>query len=274
MRVANRTQRGLRQRIVLAAGTILQTRYARVMTDLRWVFLACSLVACGGRAVDDGALATGGEPAGGSTSFAGASSGGASPVGGSTSFAGASSGGASSVGGSSASGGSSIGGSAACLNSGKPPASPITFLFESNQGVWIHYGCDIDYTLSKVCKPENLGFQTQTYCGSLCEAADRGCNTCGACPDGTVQIGHLEPSRKTTTSTTWDGYAYFAGISSSGCACYSRQPAGSGSYTITITGYLSSDDALARRNGFPFSTTFEYPPPDGVVHVPLDFTGL
>ena len=67
---------------------------------------------------------------------------------------------------------------------------------------------------------------------------------------------------------------YTAGVSRSGCACDDRTPAGSGTYAITVTAFLTREDALAQKNGYPFTTTFQYPPPDDVVHVRLDFKGL
>src|SRR5450631_4795551 len=130
------------------------------MTELRWVLAALALVACGGRSVGDGPAAAGGESAGGSTSFAGASSGGAS---------------------------------ATCLSGAKPPASPTTFSFESNGQLWIRSTCGLDYILTKACTPGPVFIPTASDCGQPCNSGDSGCNTCGACPTGALQLGQFGP---------------------------------------------------------------------------------
>jgi hypothetical protein len=160
-----------------------------------------------------------------------------------------------------------------CLSGAKPPAALTTFSFESDERLWIRSSCGIDYTLTKGCKPGPVLIPTASDCGQPCDSGNSGCNTCGACPNGALQLGQFGPGGP-NVAAVWDGYAYLAGTSKSGCACFDRVPAGSGSYTISVTGYFSSEDALMQRNGYPFKSTFEYPPPDGIVHIRLDFTGI
>lgn len=214
------------------------------------------MVACGGRSVTDGSTAHAGESAGGSTSFGGASSGGANPVGGADS-----------------SGGSSSGASAACLNSGQPPDPQVTFSFESDQPLWLRYACDIDYTLTKLCEQASVPIQPrpQNPCSQKCDSGK--CLAC-TCDEGALQVDQIGGPVGPSPQSGWNGYMYTAGVLSSGCACDDPMPAGSGTYAITVTAFLTREDALAQTNGYPFTTLFQYPSPSDVVHVRLDFKGL
>ena len=49
-------------------------------------------------------------------------------------------------------------------------------------------------------------------------------------------------------------------------------PARSGTYAITVTAFNTSENEYTRAYGHPVTTTFEYPPLDGIVHVPLNVT--
>ena len=203
--------------------------------------VALALVACGGRAVTDGLAAQGGQSSGGSSSVAGASGG---------------------------------GGSAECLSAGLvPPTSHVLFVFESDQPLWMRRTCDMDYTLSKVCGDTSASIQTTTDCIPACGSKDSGCAECAPCWNPPVLLG--PPSADGTTATmVWLGDVYTPGTTRTGCACSNATRARTGTYTIGVNGFLTADDALANRNGYPFSSTFEYPPPNGEVHVKLNFTGL
>ena len=136
-------------------------------------------------------------------------------------------------------------------------------------------GCAIEYELAKRCNEQSYFFQPQVLCSQECGSNANGCIACGACPSSAVQLGPYGP-KGSSASTEWDGYWHVDGVfsSSSGCGCYIRGPAGSGPYLILVTGFLTSDDALSQKNGYTFTTIFDYPPPDGIVHVKLDFKGL
>ncbi len=214
-----------------------------------WIGVFVALAGCGGRSVSDGAVTSGGSSAGGSSAVGGMSAGGTTSSSGAT--------------------------ATSCLDSGDtPPYSPVVFSFESSQSLWVRLGCGgIDYALSKDCKDASVSIQTLFFCGQECGSNDNGCPECGACADGATELGQFGPGGA-NAATQWDGYAYTGHASGAGCSCYSRLPARSGTYTISITGFLSNDDASAQKNGYPFTTTFDYPPPDGVVHVDMNFKGI
>ncbi|HEX7453723.1 MAG TPA: hypothetical protein VF294_15635 [Polyangiaceae bacterium] len=205
------------------------------MTGMRWVLAAWVLAACGGKSVIDGSA--------GSPSVGGTSSGGASSV-----------------------GGTSSGGSTTCLNTGEVgPPLPLVFVFDSNQPLWLRRNCGIEHVLAKVCGDGTVPIQTQSFCKPDCDPPSDGCK-CDDCPLEAVQVGQFGPGG--TIAEPWTGYVYANGSSSE------RTAARTGTYAITVSAYLTSEDALARKNAYPFSTSFEYPPPSGAVHVPLEFTGI
>lgn len=193
------------------------------------VVVALALVACGGRAMTDGVDAQGGQSSGGSSSVAGASGG---------------------------------GGSAQCLNSGVvPPPSPMLFLFESAQSLWLRTPCHMEYALTKVCDQTSVAIQE-----------DSACAECDGCFNPPVLLGP-RTADGTTASMAWLGDMYVPDTTGTACSCKVTQ-ARSGTYTVGINGFLTADDALANKNGYPSSFTFEYPPLSGVVQVKLNFTGL
>ncbi|MEP7052639.1 MAG: hypothetical protein ABJB12_19885 [Pseudomonadota bacterium] len=235
--------------------------YDLAMRGMSWGLVGCLLLACGGRSVTDnpGAGGAAAEGGGGSVSFSGAGAGGGSPTGGMSSTGGAS-------------GGASAGSSGEeCRN--ERPALPVVFSFESNSNLWIRRTCSLEYSIGNVCLPKREPIQTETFCSQECGVQNDGCVSCGACSESAVQVG-ANPSDAASVLGAWDGYAYTLGTSSLGCTCHYREPVRSGSYDVTVVGYLSYEDARAQKNAFPFTTPFHYPPPDGTVHVRMDFIGL
>ena len=214
------------------------------------VVVVLALVGCGGKSLADG----------GNAGSAGQSAGGATSVGGSTSVSGAtSSGGATSTGGAPP--------IDVCIGNAVP-ATPVRFQFQSTEGLWLRLGCTLEYTVNRTCKDNLTPIMTQAFCSQECGSGNNGCIECGACPLGASPL-----SQGNVQIVDWDGFVYTNDTSSSGCACYNRQPAASGTYQVGITAYLNNEDALASKNGYNFSTTFTYPAKD-VVYVDVDFKGL
>lgn len=204
------------------------------MTDLRWVLAALALAACGGKAVLDGSA--------GSPSVGGTSSGGASPV-----------------------DGTSSGGSTTCLNSGElVPGMPVQFLFDSHQPLWLRRNCGIERVLAKVCKDGTVPIQTQSFCKPNCDRPSDGCK----CDECTLDAVQFDPSDPGGFEEVWLGDVYANDGSSE------RMAARTGKYTITVSAYLTSEDALAQKNAYSFSTSFDYPPLSSAVHVSLNVAGF
>jgi hypothetical protein len=75
------------------------------------------------------------------------------------------------------------------------------------------------------------------------------------------------------TTSGWDGIITTPGLTAAGCRCVEKRLGPAAQYRLTISSYLSEEDALADRNGYPHSVTFDLPA-SAIVPVNLGFMGI
>lgn len=171
------------------------------------------------------------------------------------------------------SGGLAEGGSAAGATCGEPQAiaTPVDFILQSNDPVWIRHGCTFEFQIAQACPSGNLPVTSDPSlvgCFAL-PCSDTGtCYACLPCPAGAEPV-----TSGLRVSSGWDGVITNYGTTVAGCTCADKQPAPAGHYTLSVSAFLSEADALANRNGYPHTVAFDLPTSQPVV-VDLGFTGI
>ncbi len=208
-----------------------------------------------------GSVSSGGAPSGGGTVGYGAS-GGLGGIGGAIYVGG--------FGGDISIGGTGAGGSA--CGDVAPPANPypVDFVFTSNTPVYVKNSCSLSYELYS-CWSGTSAIAREAGCVADCNSASTGCVACadGACANAATLVGPNAPLKD-----HWTGMTYTYGTLPAGCSCASAAPATAGVYRLSISVYLSEQDALMGTNPYPVNIQFTLPAPSNVVNVDLGFEAI
>jgi hypothetical protein len=151
-------------------------------------------------------------------------------------------------------------------------AGSVTFGLYSNEPVWIRQGCTIEYELSYLCGAESVSVPADpgnSGCFDLTCNDTGTCYACTACPSTALSIA----SGVVVTTSGWDGIITKPGLTAAGCRCVEKRLGPAGHYRLTISSFLSEEDALADRNGYPHTAAFDLPV-SGIVPVNLGFMGI
>ncbi len=142
--------------------------------------------------------------------------------------------------------------------------SPVTFVYSTNTPVYIRQTCGEGFLLAGCGATEPLTYEAD--CVAACNSTQTGCLECGACALTAQLVDTMTPAQ-----AYWGGELFTYGTLPSGCSCASGSPARYGTYTVSVTAYLTPEDAMSGTNGYVHTQTFSYPPPSGTVNVFLGF---